>query len=347
MNVHADVKDFDTIIETNAAALLVDDDLYAQFYERMKAEIAAFEPDLSTATSRKEIGSLAYKMTRRKTAIDAAGKQLNEEARAKINAVDARRRRVRDDLDELAEEARRPLTAWEKQEEARIEYCKSILKAIEDCGSGFIGGEPQPFGVLLRELEEKIVITSELGEFEDQARVAHKIALDKVRTAFEAHQKAEADKRELEELRAEKERRDREEIERREAEQKAAEAAERERVEKERREQEAAEAKRREEETAQRIREEEERKASEALAKAEREKQAAIDEANRRDRERQEAEERTRREEEARAADREHRGRIMAEAKEALMAQGAGEATAKKIVLAIVAGEIPNVSMRF
>lgn len=49
----------------------------------------------------------------------------------------------------------------------------------------------------------------------------------------------------------------------------------------------------------------------------------------------------------ARAADKEHRGSIMTAAKEAIMAHGVGEETAKTIVLAIAAGEVPAVSIRF
>lgn len=42
-----------------------------------------------------------------------------------------------------------------------------------------------------------------------------------------------------------------------------------------------------------------------------------------------------------------HQGRVMAAAKTALMGLGVGEATAKTIVLAIKAGEVPNVSISF
>lgn len=350
--------DIASMVEENPGIVLLDDDLYAQFIAQLKASVADFVPDLSTATSRKKITSEAYRITRQKTAIDDAGKKLNEEARKQINAVDAKRRAVKADLEALADEVRLPLTNWEKQEEARVEYCKSFLKHIEDCGNGFIGGEPQPFPILLRELEEKIVINSELGEFEDQARVAHKIALDKVTAAFEAHKRAEADRIELEKLRAEKEERDRAEAARLEQERAAKEAADRERAEKERQEREAEEQKAREERAAQAAREQAERAAREAVERAEREAQAAIakaeaearavrEAAERAERERQATARREQEEREARERDREHRGRLMGEAKAALMAQGAGEATAKKIVLAVIAGEIPHVKMEF
>lgn len=352
------IEDITAVVGENPGSVLLDEDLYARFLEQLKRDVNAFVPDLSTATSRKKITSEAFRITRFKTSIDEAGKKLNEDARKQINVVDAKRRTVKADLDALAEEARRPLTKWEEQEAARVDYCKSILKSIEDCGNGFIGGEPQPFGVLFRELDEKIVINAELGEFEEQARVAHRIAKDKLTAAFEAHKRAEADRIELERLRAEKEERDRAEALRLEQERIAREAAERERMAKERLEREAAEQKAREERVAQAAREQAERAAKEAVDRAEREAHAAIakaeaeakavrDAAERAEEQRQAAARREQEEREARERDRDHRSRLMGEAKQALIANGVKEEAAKKIVLAIIAGEIPHVKMEF
>ncbi|MBY5682684.1 hypothetical protein HFO32_11005 [Rhizobium leguminosarum] len=351
-------QDVTVLVSDDPGSVLLDDDLYAKFLKKLTSEVAAFEPDLSTATSRKKITSEAFRITRFKTSIDEAGKKLNEDARKQINAVDAKRRTVKADLEALADEARRPLTKWEEQEAARVDYCKAILKAIEDCGNGLIGGEPQPFGVLFRELDEKIVINAELGEFEDQARVAHRIAKDKLTAAFEAHKRAEADRMELEKLRAGKEERDRAEADRLEKERIAKEASEREAREKaeyaenvkrqaeaaERAQKEAADRERRAVEAA---RLEAEQKAQAAIAKAEAETRAVREEAERAEQQRQAIARREQQEREARERDREHRGKLMGEAKAALMAQGAGESTAKKIVLAIIAGEIPHVKMEF
>lgn len=49
----------------------------------------------------------------------------------------------------------------------------------------------------------------------------------------------------------------------------------------------------------------------------------------------------------ARAADKEHRSEIMRAAKEAIMAHGVGEETARTIVLAVAAGEVPAVRIEF
>ncbi len=117
-------------IESNPVAVLTDPKVYSEFYAQMKAEVEGFEPDLSTATGRKAIASLAYKVTRTKTAIDDAGKKLNEDARAQINAVDAQRRKIRDELDELALLARKPLNEWEASENTRKATCDAILNRI-------------------------------------------------------------------------------------------------------------------------------------------------------------------------------------------------------------------------
>lgn len=361
MNVHSQVEagtDIAAVVAANPVSVLVDDKVYSQFYQHIKAETEAFKPDLSTVSSRKEISSLAYKVTRTKTAIDAAGKKLNEDARAQINAVDAQRRKIREELDALAESVRKPLTEWEAAETARVDRVKAMLLHIEECGKGLIDGEPQPFAILFHELEEKIVIDDAFGEFADQARTAKRIAHDKLTAAFQEHQRAEADRIELEKLRAEAAERERIDAERQEAERQAAENAQRSKAEAERAEREAAEQKAREERAAQIAREEEQRKAKEAVARAEREKAEAIakaeaearavkEKAEREERERQESIERTNREEAARQADREHRAKVMGETKAALIDAGASEDLAKKIVLAIVANEIPYVTLRF
>lgn len=361
MNAHVQTEagtDIAAIVAANPVSVLVDEKVYSQFYQHIKAETEAFKADLTTVSGRKEIAALAYKVTRTKTAIDAAGKKLNEDARAQINAVDAQRRKIREELDSLAESVRKPLTDWETAEEARIEHIKSMLLHIEECGKGFIGGEPQPFAILFHELEEKVVIDERFGEFADQAQVAKRFALDKLKAAFDEHQKAEADRIELEKLRAEKAERDRLEAERLDKERIAAEKAKREQEEAARAEREAGEQKAREERAAQSAREEEQRKAREALERAEREKAEAVakaeaeakairEKAEREQREREAEAKRMADEQAARDADKAHRSSVMKAAKEALMAQGADEETAKKIVLAIVAGEVPNVTLRF
>ena len=87
----------------------------------------------------------------------------------------------------------------------------------------------------------------------------------------------------------------------------------------------------------------ERRRAEEAelAARAERERIAA-EQAERERQEREQREERARLE-----ADQAHRNAVKGRAKQAIMSCGADEDTARKIVLAILAGEVPHTTISF
>jgi len=93
----------------------------AKLIEDIEVEARRFVPDISTSKSRKEIASLAYKIARSKTALDKLGKDLVSDWKVKAKAVDLERKLIRDRLDALALEIRRPLTEWEESESRRIE----------------------------------------------------------------------------------------------------------------------------------------------------------------------------------------------------------------------------------
>lgn len=349
------------IIETITASpvtVLIDEKAYSEFYERVKAHVSAFVPDTSTAKGRSEIASMAFKVTRSKTAIDAAGKKLNEDARARINAVDAQRRKIREELDALADEVRRPLTEWEETEKARVAAAKVVRENIAGLGNSPHDATSGEIRDRLAELNAIEIDPEILREELDIAISTKSEAMSHLLAHLARAEKAEADAAELARLRAEAEAREAAERDRLERERLAKEAAEREareRAEYEasiKREAESAEraqreARAREEAAAQRARDEAERAAAERVAKAEAEAARVKAEAERAERERLDQIERTKREEAARQADRAHRSAVMKDAKEAIMSHGVDDDAAKKIVLAIVAGEIPHVTLRF
>ena len=88
--------------------------------EKIKQEVKEFEHDLSTGAGRKRTASLARKVASSKTYLDGLGKDLTSGWKAKAKVVDSERKRMRDFLDALKEDARKPLTDWE-QEQERIE----------------------------------------------------------------------------------------------------------------------------------------------------------------------------------------------------------------------------------
>lgn len=349
------------IIETvsqNPVAVFTDDKAYSEFYRRVREEVSSFLPDVSTAKGRSEIASMAFKVTRSKTAIDAAGKKLNEDARAKINAVDAQRRKIREELDALADEVRRPLTEWEAAEKARVAKVKEIRENIVGLGNSSPHETPQDIRDRIDQLAEIALTGAILGDEYDQTVADRDASLARLNDHLTRAVKAEEDAAELARLRAEAEAREAAERERAERERIAKEAAEREAREKAeyeanvKRQAEAAErAKKesaeREARAAENARVQAEKAAAERIAKAEAEAAKVKADAERAERERQDQVDRTKREEAARQADRAHRGKVMKDAKEAIMAMGVDEDSAKKIVLAIVAGEIPHVALRF
>src|SRR5258708_3289999 len=87
------------------------------------------------------MASLASKVARSKTALNEMGKNLVSELKAKTGAIDSERRTIRERLDALKDEVRRPLTDWKNADKERIwAHEKAILdlEALLDFG----GQEP-------------------------------------------------------------------------------------------------------------------------------------------------------------------------------------------------------------
>lgn len=323
----------------NPVAVLTDPKKFDDLVGKIEAEVDAHVPDLTTAKGRAAIKSLAYKVVRTKTALDDAGKELNAEKRKQIDAVDEVRRDVRSKLDALAEKARKPLDEWEEAEATRQETVARILSSMDDTGSYHAEDTSETIGLRIEALKS---LEFDADIFQDALAIAiakKTTALADLDTLLNRTLKAEADAAELAELRKAN------------AEREAREAEER--AERDRQEQ-----AKRDEEQRQRDAEQAEAKrlaAADARAIADREAQAKIDAANAETNALREAEEtrqaearKAAEEQAAREADKQHRGRIMKAAKEAIMEKlGVDEDKAREFVLLIVAGEIPNVTIRF
>jgi len=83
----------------------------------IKAEVARHEPDLSTDKGRKAIASLAANVAKAKVRLDGAGKDLVHDWKEQAKAVDTVRKALRDELDEIKVQARKPLTEWEEEQQ--------------------------------------------------------------------------------------------------------------------------------------------------------------------------------------------------------------------------------------
>ena len=347
------------LVEATPVIVLTDKEKFNQFYRAMREETDALDADTSTEKGRKAIASMAYKVARTKTAIDDAGKKLNEEARAQINAVDESRREIRQQLDQLKDEVRRPLTEWEEAEKQREADAAQQLAFIRESARVDIEATSTDVINRLNALASLTVDPDLHRAGTDIATSALASTIATLEDARDRLKREEAERAELERLRAESAERERQEAERQTKEAEEKRIAEAEKAETERLERLAREAEERAKAEAEREakeqREAAERAHAEELA-AERARAEAAEREAQAERERQAKEEADRKaeadriaaEQRAREADRAHRSKVMSAAKEAVMEAGpVEESVAKSIILAIAAGNVPSVSIAF
>ncbi|HGX3178788.1 TPA: hypothetical protein ACNH3N_000743 [Klebsiella variicola] len=321
----SEIMDLVVIEKKNAMAVFTNNDQLDPLIEAIEKEARSLVPDVTTKKGRDAIASMAHKVARSKTYIDNAGKDLVAELKALPKQIDESRRVVRERLDALKDEVRRPLTEWEAEQER--------IKAEE----------------AMNALHAEALAMNEEFDRQLAARIEsdHEMAL-LMNDAFDreqAEKKAEAERQRIA----------REEEIKRLAEEKA----KREAAEQAQREIDAAAAREREAILA---KERAEREQREAAERAEREKQAAIEAERRKaqeeaDRIRREAEQREQvrlaeekrkaEEESRRAADVEHRRGINTAAVQALINQGIPHEWAKACIIAVALGKVPATTIKY
>ncbi|TXU83769.1 hypothetical protein D4M95_24555 [Enterobacter roggenkampii] len=321
----SEVTDLVVIEKQNAMAVFTTKEQLDPIIAAIEKDARSLVPDVSTRKGRDAIASMAHKVARSKTYIDNAGKDLVAELKALPKQIDESRRIVRERLEALKDEVRRPLTEWEaEQERIKAEEAMNAMHA--------------------EALEMNIRFDQELAaKFEADHEMALLMNKDFDRDREEQRRVAEQAQRErderLKQEAAEQARRDAEakhkaEIEaaaRREAEEKArAELAERQRIEAEQR---AA------------------REKQEAEARAKREKAAAVEaerlKARQAEEKRLAEEKRIADEAAARAANIAHQKRINNEAKEDFVKGGIPEEFARKAVELLARRQVRNSSINY
>ena len=352
-----------------AAVVLFDQAKFDAFLAKLKADVAAVPVDLTTKKGRDAIASVAAKVRSEKASIDKDRLRLTAEWRNMTAQVNGAWNNIKEQMDALAVEARKPLTEWEQAEKDRNERADAIINQL--ARDAMVSLDDSAADVRTRGMSvyETALDPALFGDKLETAQQAKDHAISQLKAALARLMREEAERAELEKLRAEAA--ERAEAERIAAEQAEAERAEAARVEAERvaAERAKAEAEQRriaaEQAEAARI----ERAKVEAAELAQRQAQeAAKAEQDKRDAEhaRQLAEAQAERDriaaqEKARIAEQEaaaaeqakrdanqkHRTAVMRAAKEAIMTAGVDEETAKKIVLLIRANEVPHVWLQF
>jgi hypothetical protein len=189
------------IPEHSALAVFTEMGAIDPLLARIRAEIDAFEPDLSTAASRKAIASIAYKVAQSKARIDDAGKLLVAKQKEIPNKIDATRRRVRDTLDAWRDEVRKPLTDWEAVEADRVSRHNEVLAWFAEMAKA----DPmvQSAGELSESLDtvRGVVIGEHCQEFITDYARGRDAAIVGLERAIAARNKHEAEQAELARLR--------------------------------------------------------------------------------------------------------------------------------------------------
>lgn len=342
--------------------------------ERIATEARAQTVDISTKAGREACASLAYKVARSKTLIDDTGKKLGEDARKKIEAINADRKKAREFLDGLRDEVRKPLTDWEQADVQRITLHESKLRGIVDSGrfaaDNWANLSPEQLSDLRQRRDEMLSDLYNWEEFSLRAKHETSVVAATITNALERRQKHDTEQAELSRLRKEEE--DRKKRARDEA--IARQAAETARLEAERQaalaaklesERVANEARLADEVAAEKIRKareqaevsEQQRIASEltykrAAEKAESDRIAAQKKADEDQRLAVEAEGRriaaaVKATDAAaqREADLKHRAKINKAAMQALVSIGLTELVAQSVIVAICIGNIPNLKV--
>lgn len=337
------------------------------YIRQIEDEVNSFVPDISTAKSRAAIASIASKIAKSKTYLDGVGKELVDKLKEQPKLVDAERKRMRDKLDALKDQVRKPLTDWENAEESRIDEIKTVLemmKQIPDAGFGSVA-----IATHLKRLKSTVIDKERFMEFTEDAAVIKDEYVERCERLLVQVEKHEEEQKELERLRAEKVAREQKEREERlvkEAEERgkreAEEAAKREiekvqaaafaAQEKLRIEREAEDrAKAAIEEGKERMRlAEEAKKEAERLEKdrAAKELEYQREQQKLRDEALKEAEaKRLAQEEAARIANEDHRKKIISETIESLIDLEFDEGHAENIVMLILEGKVKHVSIKF
>ena len=126
----SEITDLVVIEKKNAMAVFTSNDQLDPLIEAIEKEARSLVPDVTTKKGRDAIASMAHKVARSKTYIDNAGKDLVAELKALPKQIDESRRVVRERLDALKDEVRRPLTECEaEQERIKAEEAMNALHA--------------------------------------------------------------------------------------------------------------------------------------------------------------------------------------------------------------------------
>lgn len=213
------------VVEKLDVAVVFSETGMTKLLEGIESKVNAYTLDITSEQGRKDIASLAYKVTRSKTLIDDLGKEVVADWKKKAKGIDGHRKIARDFLDNLKDKVRHPLNEWEvkeaviKKESEAAEKVKieGRIIALSELNHNvpffdIAALSDFEYDILFAKVKEDYETEQKRLADEEAARIAEDARLKKVAADLQAQADAQAEKEKA--LQDEKERLDRNEFER-------------------------------------------------------------------------------------------------------------------------------------
>lgn len=162
--------------------------------------------DISTEPNRRALNSLAFKVTKSKTFIEAQRKNLVAGEKERLKAIDKEGGRIWDELENLAAEVRKPLTDWENAEKDRVAKHEAALKELVDVGNICELNWNNPSwsaGLGRSRLDAIMASTYDWQEFHQRAIATVSVTIRQIKESIAKREKWDAEQEELSRLRTE------------------------------------------------------------------------------------------------------------------------------------------------
>lgn len=195
-----------TLADLDPTPLLRRPAVFPEWRARLRDAILAElkEADPTTETGQEKIKSAAYRVARFKTTIDTFGMNLTEDWRKATEVVNKQRKQIKDSLEGLQAEIKKPMEDYLAAEAARKARVAALLTALEGATRFEIGTTAADMSARLEKLKA-FEIEEAVFQAEYHRAVALKVAaLPALDELIAKAKKDEAEKAELEQLRREK-----------------------------------------------------------------------------------------------------------------------------------------------
>jgi colicin import membrane protein len=189
--------------EAPTSVVLFDNEKFDAFLAKLKADVAAVPVDLTTKKGRDAIASVAAKVRSEKASIDKDRLRLTAEWRNMTAQVNGAWNNIKEQMDALAVEARKPLTEWEQAEKDRNERADAIINQL--ARDAMVSLDDSAADVRARGMSvyETALDPALFGDKLDTAQQAKDHAISQLKAALDRLTREEAERAELEKLRAE------------------------------------------------------------------------------------------------------------------------------------------------